>query len=207
LPDSISLYTLEVSEKMKNYDFYWNDDQIFDEFQILKKIILDSNYARYEISNFTKQWKGSVQNQVYRNMENYIWFGVSASSFINKTLISDFQKIKEFNQFITKKHKWLRRTNTPDINKYIKWNYLDSSQINFLSKEDLLIEEFFLKLRTAKWIQNIDKFKSILVKNYQSLITNYKKSWLVNYNKKILILTDKWMNISNSIITDMLNTI
>jgi coproporphyrinogen III oxidase-like Fe-S oxidoreductase len=43
-----------------------------EEFEILKEIILNAGFARYEISNFSKRGKASIHNIVYRNMEPYI---------------------------------------------------------------------------------------------------------------------------------------
>lgn len=93
--DSFSLYMLELFEhqKRKKPDWnsslvqqsglFWNEDEIYEEFDILKNMIHDGWYSRYEISNFSAVWKSSIHNRVYREMEDYLWLWLSASSFIN----------------------------------------------------------------------------------------------------------------------------
>jgi coproporphyrinogen III oxidase-like Fe-S oxidoreductase len=43
-----------------------------EEFLILKEIIENAGFGRYEISNFARASKASIHNMVYRNMENYL---------------------------------------------------------------------------------------------------------------------------------------
>jgi len=97
--DSISLYTLEGIthfdewNEEKSYKkieisppqncgvemtyltptYYGTDDEIMEEFLILKEMIEDVGFMRYEISNFAAAGKASIHNMVYRNMEPYIW--------------------------------------------------------------------------------------------------------------------------------------
>jgi hypothetical protein len=94
--DSVSLYTLEgishfdsakAGEKSykKSGDFspklemtcntpsyYGTDDEIMEEFTILKEIIENAGFGRYEISNFAAASKVSIHNMVYWNMEPYL---------------------------------------------------------------------------------------------------------------------------------------
>jgi hypothetical protein len=44
-----------------------------------------------------------------------------------------------------------------------------------LNDSDILIEEFFLRLRTREGIVDLSKFISVLIPNYQSLLTTYTK--------------------------------
>jgi coproporphyrinogen III oxidase-like Fe-S oxidoreductase len=43
-----------------------------EEFLVLKEIVENAGYNRYEISNFAHAGKASIHNMVYRNMENYL---------------------------------------------------------------------------------------------------------------------------------------
>ena len=98
--DSISLYTLEGISKPTppspsplhgegnsplstewrgaggevtcSQSYYGTDDEIMEEFTILKEIIEDAGFGRYEISNFAAASKVSIHNMVYWNMENYL---------------------------------------------------------------------------------------------------------------------------------------
>lgn len=226
MADSFSIYTLEwikseawrvtSYEKWKNHllssakkssvIFYWNDDEIYEEFEILKGMVLDAWYQRYELSNFAKLGKNSIHNMVYRNMENYIGIGVSASSFIN---CHSEAKLKNINLYPSLCSGWqsLRWTNTDSIDEYIKWNRNDKSKIIKLTEKDFLIEKFFLRMRTNEWIQNLNEFKNVLIPNYEEQIADYEKNWFLKIDWKKIKLTDKWMDVYNSIITELLKEI
>lgn len=75
--DSFSLYTLELFpgskwKSVENENYFGSDDEIFEEFEILKNIILEAGYRRYEFSNFSRSGMSSIHNRSYWNMENYI---------------------------------------------------------------------------------------------------------------------------------------
>ena len=76
-----------------------------------------------------------------------------------------------------------------------------------MTDKDLLIEEFFLGLRTDNWIKNIQKYKSILVPNYTEKIKSYSDQWFVEILENWIRFTDQWMDIYNDIITELLNEI
>ncbi len=212
LAESFSIYTLELFHwslryhQDKNKDMF-TDDDIYEEFSILKDIILDSWYLRYELSNFSKLWLSSIHNRVYREMQNYIWLWVSWSSFLNPDIENYQEIIKKINPDLNTQNKWIRFTNTQSISDYINWNFIDSQNIQVLNEDDYLIEKFFLNLRTDQWIKNIDEFKSVLVVNYSELIINYQDSWFCILDGKKMKLTDQWMDVFNSIITDLLEKI
>lgn len=236
--DSFSLYTLELFPGSIRYEQqrkkfwhanegfglkkYGSDDDVYDEFQLLKSIILDGGYNRYEISNFSSAGKNSIHNRVYRNRENYIGIGTSAASFWNLTnedqsfvqSMSDF-----FHQYIDigeSKGKiffaptaptWIRRTNTRNITDYSKHLFIDPTTIDILKEEDALIEEIFLWLRTDTGVRDFSKHASVLASDRNQQIENYKQLWLVVFEEDRLILTDEWMDKSNTIISSLLNDI
>lgn len=222
--DSISLYTLEGIRNKEpgirwkvlgtrdqgsgtNNQYYGTDDEIMEEFLILKEIIERAWFGRYEISNFAKAGKASIHNMIYRNMENYIWIWLSASWFINQKWLAENPKIFQHFDVSTFQPLGLRRTNTWDIKHYLEWHRIDEKEVQILNESDLLIEEFFLRLRTREGISDISKFASVLVPNHQWLLTNYQWSWLVISDWTDLRLTDEGMNVYNSIITDLLQKI
>ncbi len=194
--ESFSLYTLELHENSKRYNEsvkssslksiksqdLSSDDAIMQEFTILKKKITNFWYSRYEISNFCRRWCASIHNMVYWNMENYLWLWLSASSLVNN-------------------QRW---TNTNNLEKYLQGERKDDSSLITLNEKDILIESFFLKLRTSQWIEDISIYQSVLIPNYQLLITKYQETWLVLFDWTSLKLTDSGMDVSNSIITDLL---
>jgi len=217
--DSFSIYTLELfpgskwqsktPDKPISGTYYGSDDDIFAEFAYLKDIVLDAGYHRYESSNFSKPGVSSIHNRVYRNMENYIWFGPSASSFSRLEWLNS--ETLDFGAFgikkLNKEAKAIRRTNTSNLVEYLKWNRIDTSKTVVLTQKDILIESFFLWLRTDVWITDIPKYIPLLVSNYKELIETYKDEWLLYDVDDRLLLTDKGMDVSNTIITELLKEV
>jgi len=179
-------------------DFYSTDqDDIYEEFAILKDILLDAGYKRYEISNFSLLGKSSIHNRVYREMWDYLGLGTSASSFFknpNSKLCSLLN--------IPDNTKAVRRTNALEFPKFYSWK--SESDIIPMSDKDLLIEEFFLWLRTDNWIKNLGKYKSVLVSDYSEKIKSYTDQWFTELIEDWMRFTDQWMDIYNDIITELL---
>jgi coproporphyrinogen III oxidase-like Fe-S oxidoreductase len=251
--DSFSLYMLELFEHQKwkkNPDWnssviqqsglFWNEDEIYEEFDILKNIIQDWWYKRYEISNFAAVGKSSIHNRVYREMEDYLWLWLSASSFINARSPYFWAVVENLQESSKKPHptplllgegnhevvgevstqdssakpqndniklSWIRRTNTPYFPKYIWNDRFSESAIQPMSESDYLIESFFLGLRTDRWIDDISKFKSVLVKNYSEKIKLYEKNGFLKLRESGFVLTDEWMDCYNGIITELLEKV
>ena len=63
--------------------FYEKDEKVIREFDILKNVIQEWWYKRYEISNFSKKGYESKHNLVYWNNEEYYGFGLGASGYTN----------------------------------------------------------------------------------------------------------------------------
>ena len=223
--DSFSLYMLELFEHQKwKKESEWNpvhpdqiwtfgsEDEIYEEFDILKNIIQEWWYKRYEISNFAAVGKSSIHNRVYREMEDYLWLWLSASSFINGRspyFQAVVEKLQDSSTSLHSVLEWhgIRRTNTPYFPKYI-WNErLPESSIQLMSKEDYLIESFFLSLRTDRWINNISDFESVLVADYAEKIKLYEEGWFLKLRENGFVLTDEWMDCYNGIITELLREI
>jgi len=226
--DSFSLYTLELfnnserwskrnEEKMDSNELiysqqYWSSDDVYEEFSRLKNIVMDAWYDRYELSNFAKISKDSIHNRVYRNMENYIWVGTSASSFINfsKGQFTNTKLITKLaNKFWIelKDSSGLRFTNTDLIWNYLKWKYRDENKLEIMTKEDYLIEKFFLWLRTNTWVENILEFENILEKNRKEKIEKFiEQDLCILFDNKFLLI-DKWMDLFNTLVTDLLKKI
>ncbi|HMS91255.1 MAG TPA: radical SAM protein [Candidatus Absconditabacterales bacterium] len=230
--DSISLYTIEgikdqevgtrnevkgkINEAKRTSNmtqvssptsqkWFGSDEEIMEEFLILKGMIEDAGFGRYEISNFAQASKASIHNMVYRSMEPYIGIGISAASFINgQGLMTNDKLLQQFKNPIPSGIRW---TNTSDIKKYIEGIRIDESTVQTMNESDLLIEEFFLRLRTREGIANFSKFIPLLVPNHQGLLDIYKKEGLVNFDGNKLQLTDLGMNVYNTMITDLLQKI
>ncbi|MBP6911540.1 hypothetical protein KBC03_08315 [Patescibacteria group bacterium] len=53
---------------MSHVPFETDQEKITTEFEWLKAVILDANYRRYELSNFSSAGRESIHNMTYRNM-------------------------------------------------------------------------------------------------------------------------------------------
>ena len=210
--DSYSLYTLELFPgsmryynnkwKIKNIEWqeYWDQDDVYEEFAILKDILLDAWYKRYEISNFSLLGKSSIHNRTYREMWDYLGLGTSASSFFknpNEKLCSLLN--------IPNNIKAVRWTNVLEFPKF--YSGKSEGEIIPMTEKDLLIEEFFLGLRTDNWIKNIKKYESVLVPDYLDKIKSYSDQWFIEIIDDWMRFTDQWMDIYNDIVTELLNEI
>ena len=224
--ESFSLYTLEQHQGTAwdmRKEVLPEDENIMKEFEILKKKITNFGYSRYEISNFCRRWCASIHNMVYRNMENYLGLWVSAASFLqwmgtgignqesgigekienpDKPTCLPVGKVpnKPINQ-------WVRRTNTNNLPDYLAGKWKDEASVQELTEKDILIESFFLRLRTSAGIEDLTHYQDILVPNHVSLLEQYMQWGLVHFDGKKVQLTDQGMDVSNSIITDLLEEI
>ena len=209
--DSFSLYTLELFEHQQwkktnevDKQYFGNDDEIYEEFDFLKNTVYDAWYSRYEISNFSKVSKSSLHNRVYREMEDYLWLGVSASSFLSAK--SPFYS--DFSNFLQKKgESWLRFTNTPYFPKYLSEDFVSMKEILPMSEKDFLIEKFFLGLRTDQGAKKLHEFEPVLVANREEKAQEYAKQGFVVYDEDSLVLTDAGMDVYNQIVTELLEEI
>jgi hypothetical protein len=57
----------------------------------------------------------------------------------------------------------------------LEGNYIDEKEVHVLNESDLLIEEFFLRLRTREGIADLGKYIPLLVTTYESLLETYIK--------------------------------
>lgn len=210
--DSFSLYTLELFEnqmrKRKNADklisgeYFGTDDDIYEEFTLLKSILLSAGYARYELSNFAHAGKSSIHNRVYREMENYLGLWLNSASFLNENLLSD-----GICDALGRKKTWergIRFKNTRNFDHYLNGQRIDQAAFESLNEKDYLIEEFFLGLRTDRGVSDLQKYEKILVANADLKRKMYHQQGFILPKGNGLVLTDQGMDVFNAIVTDIL---
>lgn len=213
--DGFSLYTLELFPWSTRYHEqilqhshakdglplkkYGTDDDVYAEFWFIKTLFQENGYRRYELSNFALPGKASIHNNVYRNMENYIGVGTSASSFI------DFAMMPDLRRHITtdEQARSARRTNTKVIGEYIKGNALDLKTLENMTEQDYRIEKVFLALRTQAGVEGISEYADLFVSDREKKIIAWQQDDLVDYYDDIFVLKDKGMDVYNTIITDL----
>lgn len=212
--DSFSLYTLELFEnqfrKKKNPDtlisgaYFWTDEQIYEEFSLLKQILLDAGYHRYELSNFSLPGKSSIHNRTYWEMESYLGLGLHASSFFTaKQLTPEFCS----HLWIQNDKRGIRLKNTATLAEYLNHQWLDEAETQFLTDKDYLIEAFFLGLRTDRGISSLSSFEEVLVSDYTTKLQHYEKLGFLSWIWDTLVLKDQGMDVFNSLVVDLLREI
>lgn len=221
--DSFSLYTLELFPWSKRYyecskekntheknglslKKYGSDDEVYEEFSFLKKIIFSAGYRRYELSNFSLLGKSSIHNRVYWTMEEYLGLGISGSSFLKEEIpiVKNDGLEKEM---INWNGYWFRFTHKDSIVEYMEnptWSFKES---RFLNEKNYLIEKFFLGLRTSEGIRDITFFNKILIPNRQEKIQDFVQNWFMSQKDERIVLTDKGMDVYNTIVSELLNEI
>ena len=148
----ISTYCLQLEEStiLKNNHYQeLNDEDIADQYEYIVSYLKNKGFNRYEVSNFSKENYESKHNLIYWNNQEYGGVGLGSSSYIDN----------------------VRRTNTKNMNEYLKGNYLDYEEI--LNEEDKEFYFIMLGLRKEKGISLIE---------YKKLFNN---DFLIKYQNKI----------------------
>lgn len=213
--DSFSLYTLELfenqmrkrkNEKLISGEYFGTDEDIYEEFSLLKSILLDWGYARYELSNFSLAGKSSIHNRRYRERGDYLGLGLNAASHLNANKLTP-----ELRQLLKLAPDadiaGIRFKNTPNFESYCAGKYLDPLAFEPLTQKDALIEEFFLSLRTDRGVKQLSRFESILASNAKSKLALYEEQGLLLQDGDAIVLTDEGMDVFNAIVTDIMQEI
>ena len=111
----------------------------------------------------------SIHNRVYREMDDYLGFGTSAASFVKNLSPPSPPLEKRGGVGELTAFRW---SNTKVIGEYLKGKYVDEGSVVEMSDKDFLIEEFFLSLRTDKGVENVQKFASVLVDDWEERIAD-----------------------------------
>ncbi len=189
-PEHISAYSLIIEENTPIYGLYKNgsldlpDERTDREmYYAAKDILKSSGYEHYEISNFAKEGFRSKHNTVYWKREEYIGFGLGAASFLNG----------------------FRFKNTDNMELYLDGCAYE--QIEKIKDRDAYSEFIFLGLRMMEGI-SISEFENCfgisIFENYSSQIENLIKQGLLVMDKDRLYLTERGIDVSNSVFVEFL---
>ena len=100
-PDHISAYGLKIEDgtrfgAMRDTLVLPDEDEEFEMYTLCRKMLEESGYERYEISNFSKIGKESRHNLKYWELEDYIGFGVAAHSCVDGVRFGNSRDIAAF---------------------------------------------------------------------------------------------------------------
>ena len=196
-PEHISAYSLIIEEGTPFYKLWEKDKLILpneeDEremYSLTKEILNAYGYKQYEISNYAKDGYECYHNKVYWKCEEYLGLGSASSSFINGERIKNIEDVKTYIE---------RINNKEDV----------ASEIIKNSREDNIEEFVFMGLRMIEGIslrEFENKFNMSIDSLYNDVIEKNIKNNLLMIEDGRLKLTDKGIELSNSVMSDFIIT-
>lgn len=227
--DSFSLYTLELFEgsewfnqQIANHNYekagYWlkkygTDDDVYAEFELLKNIILDAGYQRYEISNYSRSGANSIHNRIYRAMDERLGLGTGATSHLKKENLEKFVILtKEESLSHSKERSFVPQDDiiqgtmtdiyswhisiVPDIKRFTAWTRIDDKKTELLSELDFLKEKFLMGMRTMDGVILDESAKQEIYQAYrlqtsQQEILPTKKPTIQNLDIRTILVDDR----------------
>lgn len=196
-PEHISCYSLIIEEGTPFYNMYQEgklnlpgEEIEIQMYEFTINFLKTNMYNQYEISNFAKEGRECRHNLIYWSMDDYIGCGASAHSYFNGS----------------------RNKNESSVEKYIEkvFDNIDPSVESFKNSIEDNIEEFmFLGLRKTNGISEEDfkfKFSKSIYDVYGDLIDKYQKKGLLKKEKGRIFLSQRGIEISNTIMSDFILT-
>lgn len=194
-PEHISAYSLIIEEGTPFYKLY-NEDKLKlpseeEEREMYKKckdILIENGYHQYEISNYAKEGKECLHNEVYWMCDEYIGVGASSSSYIDGKRIKNIDDLPEY----------IKRIGNGE-------SIVDEEIIN--TKNDDIEEFMFMGLRMNCGIEE-EVFKRRFNTNvddiYKDVIEGNINKGLLERKRGRIYLTDKGIELSNMVMSDMI---
>jgi len=185
-PEHISAYSLKIEEGTVFGKLYREnnlklpaEDIEREMYYLIKKKLKEAGYNQYEISNFSKANYESRHNSAYWKRQDYLGFGISASSCFKE----------------------VRFTNTDNFSKYIENPIENFSEKEVLTKDIIESERVVLGLRMLRGLE-IEEFykKDEWTKALEELIEN---GLLTNMGGMIR-LTDKGLDLANQVFVEFI---
>lgn len=170
----ISCYSLIIENHTKlgiKKTEYISEDLDYEMYKLIESTLEKNGYDHYEISNYAKDNYESKHNLCYWKNHKYYGFGLGSSGYIDN----------------------YRYTNTRNLNKYLKGNYIDSKEI--ITKELNASNYAILGLR-CKYGVNKKEFKDSIGTSFKDM---YDTSDLIENEECFYLDKDKWY-IENSIL-------
>ena len=188
-PEHLSVYGLILEEGTPFFDCKEDlpipkEDTECDMYELACKILEQSGYSHYEISNYAKPGYESRHNKKYWNSQEFIGVGLSAYSYLDG---------KRFG-------------NTKDLWKYLSGSGF-SEYCDIIDPETEKYEYAMLALRLREGI-SLSEFRELFSEDFLSgreeTISRLSSGGYVNINNDRLSLTEKGFYVSNYIITELL---
>lgn len=178
----LSTYSLILEKNTKLFiDGYQSIDEDLDleMYNYLVDSLKKKGFVHYEISNFAKEGYEAKHNLVYWNNEHYYGFGLGASGYIDN----------------------VRYTNTKNIDKYLKHEFIAEKEI--LTLQDMMEYEMILGLRKIKGVSVEDfyhKYQQELVDIFP--IKSLIRKNLLDYQDEFIFIPKDKLYLSNEVLVN-----
>lgn len=194
-PAHISAYSLIVEPGTPFYEEKDLDDLLPDEdteremYEMTERKLLEHGYYRYEISNYAHKGKECKHNLIYWDRNDYIGFGLGASSCLND----------------------VRFSNTEDFSSYIEhpWTEFDDRrEREELSLQEQMEEAMILGLRKTEGISEREfysRYGKEMKDVFGEVISHYEKEGLLIMEEDRLRFTKKGLDLSNVVLCEFLS--
>lgn len=190
-PEHISSYGLIIEEGTNFFDLYneengsrreeiSNEETYLHMYELTQKALEKEGYFRYEISNYAKKGYECKHNLKYWKRDDYIGFGLGASSCIGDK----------------------RLKNTSVFNEYLENNY--NRDIEELSNVDIFNEYIMLGLRMSEGIDIEKIYNNTGIEIDKQKLQSFKQSGYLYINANNICLTMQGMEVSSHIISELI---
>ena len=190
-PEHISAYSLIIEEgtpfasrTLKLPD----EDTEYNMYEATAQILGEYGFEQYEISNYAKKGRECRHNVGYWIRQDYLGFGLGASSLYGKERFANTQDMK----------KYLENSRTPEKIR---------EKEPLLTREDEMAEFMFLGLRMTRGISKAEferQFGSETDAIYGDVLRKYKSMGLLLEENGRIFLSREGIHVSNSVMADFL---
>ena len=190
-PEHISAYSLIIEEGTPFAARQLNlpdEDTEYNMYEATARILKEYGYKQYEISNYAKRGMACRHNVGYWTRQDYLGFGLGASSLYGKE----------------------RFSNTADRKKYLENSFspeLIREREPILSREDEMAEFMFLGLRMTEGVARTDFeqiFGCCIEQIYGDVLKKYESMGLLQEKNGRIFLSGAGIHVSNSVMADFL---
>ena len=190
-PEHISAYSLIIEEGTPFAARQLNlpdEDTEYNMYEATARILKEYGYKQYEISNYAKRGMACRHNVGYWTRQDYLGFGLGASSLYGKE----------------------RFSNTADRTKYLENSFspeLIREREPILSREDEMAEFMFLGLRMTEGVARTDFeqiFGCCIEQIYGDVLKKYESMGLLQEKNGRIFLSRAGIHVSNSVMADFL---
>lgn len=221
-PEHISAYSLIIEEGTEFYNHYKEGGDRFHQlpdeeadrlmYHLTKTILLEYDYARYEISNYAKSGYQCAHNCTYWNGTEYLGLGLGASSLLNGARIMNLHDIKQYIQLCAEfKHNALTGKMTETVECVPTRDRKNQIGINQdyepLTVKQRIEEAMFLGLRMCGGISRsafFQRFQTDIDSIYHDVFQKLVKQNLLEISGDYIRLTDYGIDISNIVLAQFL---